>query len=99
VALRKKTVLGIGLVLAGIGFYLLPLGMDIAFALATQVMNGSFWLGDLLLYAITVSMIAVGTVMIAKPSWFSKPRNVAIAVLAIVVVTFLTWWFGTGQRL
>ena len=68
-------------------------------ALATQLMNGNYWLGDLLVYVITVGMIVIGSLIIWKPSYFYRPLNLALAILVIVALGFLTWFFGTGHTI
>ena len=95
--IRKAHVLAVGLILAGVGFYLFPFGMDIFIYLAIQAMGGSYWGGIFLTYVITSSMILIGLILIARPHWFYKP-SVLIGVLAfIALIVFVTIRFAAGR--
>ena len=92
----QRQVTSLGLILAGIGFLLIPFGTDVAIYLA-QLATGSYWSGVLLLYVVTIGMIVVGTVLMFRPRWFQNPVLILLMLGLISVAGFLTWYvFSSG---
>ena len=95
--IRKKTILGLGLVLFAVGAYFFPLGADALLFLTIQAMGGSFWGGILLTYVWTSSLAMVGLIIIWKPDWFYRPRGLAVLLFAVIIAIYLTITLAAGQ--
>lgn len=95
--IRKKTVLGIGLVLFAVGAYFFPLGADVLVYLAIQAMGGSYWGGILLTYVWTSSLAIAGLLLIWKPDWFYRPLGLVVLLAALGIAVYLTIFFAAGR--
>ena len=82
---KTSASVGIGMVLLGIGVYLFPFGQDVFTSYFMKLSNGNFWMADMYMYVVTISLMLVGVILV-KPDLTATLKNPKIGLIVIGVI-------------